>query len=410
MPRKQAKDTTPRRSARLTIYDSNGRDALASTLGWTRAQLESWLASATVRPHLRLWYRTCLENERRYNEGIEWINTGEKGYYYNPSDLEEDVLLECLGEGFADSCETDEKLGAMAVGFATEAIKTGAWTTVELWARTAWRIVQANMGKDQVFENAALKHPAACYAFVIDLLCIAFHSIAHRGAASCYRDLIIGSTVQELLAWNHGREFWVKEHGWEDEPEVEAGVEVESDEEDEESSSSEGCSDVSMGYGSSDLQKTLAGAEESKIFSIAEEEDDDDDDAATVSCIVVATCIPATLAALKEEKANAAKLRANHRQGDYKMAVEKWLGIEAEGRGAEDMSDKSEDGSEDKAQSIIGSSELTTVILNDGEVTRSSNGKDVVMQDVLFATPERRKYGCSGGKGEVAMLTPPFSG
>lgn len=216
MPPKNVKDTTPRRSARLTVYDSNGRDALASTLGWSRTQLETWLTSPTVRPHLRLWYRDCIENKRRYNEGIEWINTGEKGYYYNPSDLEEDLLLECLGEGIVvndGKSGASEKLDAVigsSICFADEGTKTACRTTVELWARTAWRIVQANMGAGQVFENAALRHPAACYAFAIDLLCIAFHSIAHRGAASCYRDLIVGCTDKERLAWSLGREIWVK--------------------------------------------------------------------------------------------------------------------------------------------------------------------------------------------------------
>ncbi|KAK5128773.1 hypothetical protein LTR85_000106 [Meristemomyces frigidus] len=163
-----------RRSSRLNTHDPNGRDYLCSLMGWSRHRLENWITSATVRPHLQLWYRLCIQNDRRYNEAVEWINTGDKGYYYRDSDLEEDLLLACLCEG--SSVDEDLVDGA----YADQKTKTEKWITQELWARKAWRIVQANRGEGDAFGGKVDRHPAACYAFAIDLLAIAFHSISHR--------------------------------------------------------------------------------------------------------------------------------------------------------------------------------------------------------------------------------------
>ena len=188
----------PRRSARLTTYDSNGRDALADTVGWSRQKLESWITSPTVRPHLQLWYRVCIEGEGRFNDAIAWINTGERGYYYNPGDLEEDLLLACLGEGVASQEVVDDGEGSE---YANDQVATSSWMTQELWARTAWRIVQNNRATHQAFGMTIDRHSVACYAFVIDLLCLAFHSIAFRGEASCYANLIKGTLLSEKLTW-----------------------------------------------------------------------------------------------------------------------------------------------------------------------------------------------------------------
>lgn len=92
----------------------------------------------------------------------------------------------CLGEG---------EDGGGEVGYADESVKTGAWITQELWARTAWRIVHANRGSESrnVFEKLSASRPVAwSYGFVIELLCIAFHSLAFRGPASCWENLING--------------------------------------------------------------------------------------------------------------------------------------------------------------------------------------------------------------------------
>lgn len=184
--------TEPRRSSRLTTQDSNGRDYLASLMpGWSRSKLEGWITSPTVRPHLQLWYQLCITSGRRFNDAVEWINTGEKGYFYREQDLEEDLLLMCLAEGSPGIASEDgeDENGA----YADRTIRTGSWITQELWARTAWRVVHANTGPGQAFEKTIDGHPAACYGFVVDLLTTAFHSIAHRREASCYEWLINGA-------------------------------------------------------------------------------------------------------------------------------------------------------------------------------------------------------------------------
>ncbi|KAK5134488.1 hypothetical protein LTR08_006405 [Meristemomyces frigidus] len=171
----------PRRSTRLSAHDDpNGRVYLASLLSWPRHRLETWLTSPTVRPHLQLWYRLCISNSRRFNDAVEWINTGPKGYYFHTDDLEEDLLLMCLGEG-NDGYDYVERKA-----------RTEWWITQEVWARTAWRIVQANAGEKEVFELMVEERPAGAYGFVIEVLCLAFHSIAHRGKGSCYVELING--------------------------------------------------------------------------------------------------------------------------------------------------------------------------------------------------------------------------
>lgn len=184
-----------RRSARLGTYDSNGRDFLADSIGWSRQNLEGWITCPTVRPHLQPWYQICIAGPRRFNDAVEWINSGERGYFYNPNDLEEDLLLMCLGEG--DGRDGDGGYTGLfeceSKAYADEKANTVKWILQELWARTAWRIAQANRGKGQAFEKYADKHPAACYGFVIDLLCLAFHSLAFRGAASVYASLINGN-------------------------------------------------------------------------------------------------------------------------------------------------------------------------------------------------------------------------
>ena len=69
---------------------------IASPTSWTRAKLEGWIASSTVQPHLQLWYQLCIASKRRFNDAVDWINTGEQGYFYNPNDLQEYLLLMCL--------------------------------------------------------------------------------------------------------------------------------------------------------------------------------------------------------------------------------------------------------------------------------------------------------------------------
>lgn len=163
---------------------SNGRDYLCSVTGWSRAKVDQWLTSNSVRSHLQLWYRICICSTRRFNDSIDWINTS---YYKDGGELEEDLLLMCLAEG-SDTNETTQSDLAINPGgaYADVTVCTSAWITQEVWARTAWRIVQSNAGKGEAFERSIQQHPASAYALAIDILCLAFHSIAYREEKSVW--------------------------------------------------------------------------------------------------------------------------------------------------------------------------------------------------------------------------------
>lgn len=190
-----------RRSERLGTYDANGRDYLSSKVGWSRPKFEEWLYSETVRPHLQSWYTTCITNKDRYNDGIDWINTGERGYFYNESDLEEHLLLMCLdvGKGGKDVKGGE---GCGNTDFVDEEIDTTDWITQQLWARIAWRVVHGNCAEGQVFYDSVKNRPATAYGFVIETLCIIFHSVAFRGNGSVYLPLLKGGTkVNEVKSY-----------------------------------------------------------------------------------------------------------------------------------------------------------------------------------------------------------------
>ncbi|KAI5368075.1 hypothetical protein Slin15195_G032090 [Septoria linicola] len=175
-----------RRSARhqAASYDANGRDYLAGQLTMTRPGLEAWLFSPSVHQHLLLWYNLCVLGRRRYNEAAGWINFGEGGYFYDEQGLEGNLLLLCLGEGNIEKGTSSTTL------FADATTNTNQWPAEQLWARAAWRVVQYNSGPGQIFEQAVFQHPAAAYALAIDVLCIAFHSIAYRQQESVWHELI----------------------------------------------------------------------------------------------------------------------------------------------------------------------------------------------------------------------------
>lgn len=84
--------TAVRRSKRYSasvLYESNGRDYLASVLGWSRQRLEDWLASEKVQQHLRLWYNVSIRGRQRFKDGLKWIDEGQDGYYYEQHGLQE---------------------------------------------------------------------------------------------------------------------------------------------------------------------------------------------------------------------------------------------------------------------------------------------------------------------------------
>ncbi|KAJ9625801.1 hypothetical protein H2203_004564 [Taxawa tesnikishii (nom. ined.)] len=175
---------TLRRSSRLAVTDLNGRGYLADILSWPVQRLEEWVKSDRVHPHLVRWFNIAVKCTERKADVAGLIDNGQyhcqPGKTYKDRNLEEDTLLICLMEGEASA------------RFEDTSASTLTWPTEEIWARTAWRIVHENKEKGGVFEHTIKHHPTSCYAFVIDVLLIAFHSIYHRGVYSCYYAMITG--------------------------------------------------------------------------------------------------------------------------------------------------------------------------------------------------------------------------
>ena len=121
-----------RRSERSNPYDSNGREYLAGQLNVSRKDLEVWILSPTVHPHLLHWYRISISSPQRFNTAIRWINSGDKGYYYDPAGLEDDLLLMCLGEGDGDTFRTENKDTLRSDSYSDLNAKTELWSTQEL--------------------------------------------------------------------------------------------------------------------------------------------------------------------------------------------------------------------------------------------------------------------------------------
>lgn len=89
-----------RRSVREKFIDLNGRGYLSDLLGCSVNDLEAWIQSESVLPHLQLWYKLCIRGVDRYNEILDKINRGDFAAPHNP--LEEELLLTCLGEGVGE--------------------------------------------------------------------------------------------------------------------------------------------------------------------------------------------------------------------------------------------------------------------------------------------------------------------
>lgn len=170
-----------RRSDRLKTTELNGRGYLSDQMGCTVFKFEEWMKSSSVLPHLLQWDKLCIKGVSRYNDVVDKINSGE---FYDVEEFEDDLILACLSENHEHSAR-----------FTAPHIITCDWTTVDVWARTAWRIVWNNKAEGQIFHHSIHSHPTKCYAFAIDMLCIIFHSIAHRGAYSCYHGIMHGNTA-----------------------------------------------------------------------------------------------------------------------------------------------------------------------------------------------------------------------
>jgi hypothetical protein len=77
--------------------------------------------------------------------------------------------------------------------------KTSSWSVQELWAQIAWRIVEDNCNSGEAFAKSFRQSPAEPYAFVIEILCVAFHSIAHRSRNSIWDEIINGPPSAVVL-------------------------------------------------------------------------------------------------------------------------------------------------------------------------------------------------------------------
>lgn len=112
------------------------------------------------------------------------INDGDvsSGYFYIADGFEKDILQFCL----AANDQAHERYCFFVDRDYRTVAKTSSWSVQELWAQTAWRIVEDNCGSGEAFAKSFRQSPKKPYAFVIEMLCVAFHSIAHRSRNSVW--------------------------------------------------------------------------------------------------------------------------------------------------------------------------------------------------------------------------------
>ncbi|KAK4968102.1 hypothetical protein LTR66_011883 [Elasticomyces elasticus] len=171
----------PRRSSRLTeACNANGRSYLADQLGWTVQQMDEWITSCNVRPFLRWWKTRCFDDLERRKEIRTHIESSQVADHSHYAAWEAHVFTACVDE---ENVRYYEK----------RVTNTGDWNTADHWARTAHRIVKRQSETGGIFDSAVEKRPASAERFVVELLCLAFHSLVHRGVDSVYCDLITGT-------------------------------------------------------------------------------------------------------------------------------------------------------------------------------------------------------------------------
>ena len=180
----------PRRSPRKSSLDLNGRGYLANLFGFPVSELEAWLQSEHVRPQLQEWYRLAVEDPDHYNYVLDLINQGV--FEQTGNEFEEEILLTAFSEGDdITQCVTSGKIDISEL------------STIDLWTATVWGIASSSQDHIPTFHQLFNLQPLKGLSIVVDVLSIAFHSIAHRGNASCYHVLINGprSGLEELEAW-----------------------------------------------------------------------------------------------------------------------------------------------------------------------------------------------------------------
>ena len=159
--------------SQLNEEDSNGRDCVASQLGLSRGEFKLWLRSAAVQPHLRMWRRHCIDGSEHFRNGMKWIDTG---YFYAADGLEIDLALLIIMGGSSD--------------FHPEETDTSESGTMGRWLGCVEKIVGENEGEGMVLDGMKEKSGRYADEIVVEMLCLIFHSVAHRGPASVWLESI----------------------------------------------------------------------------------------------------------------------------------------------------------------------------------------------------------------------------
>lgn len=167
-----------RRSYRRKVIDLNGRGYLSDQLGLSIEQLEAWTQSSGVKAALATWHRRCIEDAPTYNSILNMINAGV--FETRNNKFEEELLLASIGEY---SLYEDEKT-----------IESFA---MDMWAEATRSIVKGSLDFLHIFSHLYRYHTARLFAIVIDMLCLAFHSIAHRENDSCWYIIIRGHSLTD---------------------------------------------------------------------------------------------------------------------------------------------------------------------------------------------------------------------
>lgn len=161
-----------RRSSRLADYGLNGRGYLSNQLGCTVSEVDCWITSKNASSHLSLWYQQCVSKGEASDIMLELVKNGDFEKPYNI--FEKDILHTALGQQNRPSMRTDPSY----------------INTIHIWAVTAKNVVEASRSYTPTFVDLAKHHHEKFLTTAIDLLCLAFHSIAYRGRRSVYASMI----------------------------------------------------------------------------------------------------------------------------------------------------------------------------------------------------------------------------
>ena len=161
-----------RRSSRLASADLNGRGYLSDQLGCTVTEVDRWITSDQVHSHLVIWYQQNVLKQESRSVMLDLIKTRN---FEKPNNIfEADILRVTLGQ----TRRPDMRQDAPYV------------SAIHSWAATTQDIVEASRLYTISFARLATDHHERFHIITIDLLCLAFHSIAYRGQGSIYTTMI----------------------------------------------------------------------------------------------------------------------------------------------------------------------------------------------------------------------------